>query len=84
MDFTLNEEQRDFQQALRRFVDREIVPVASEWERTGRYPTEIVDHLKAMGLFGLTTPLITHEERRNAGHQPYSPDVQDGSCPEPT
>ena len=56
MDFTLNEEQRDFQQALRRFVDREIVPVASEWERTGRYPTEIVDHLKAMGLFGLTTP----------------------------
>ncbi len=56
MDFTLNEEQRDFQQALRRFVDREIIPVASEWERTGRYPTEIVDHLKAMGLFGLTTP----------------------------
>ncbi len=56
MDFTLNEEQRDFQQTLRRFVDREIVPVAAEWERTGRYPTEIVDHLKALGLFGLTTP----------------------------
>lgn len=56
MDFTLNEEQRDFQQTLRRFVDREVVPVAAEWERTGRYPTEIVDHLKALGLFGLTTP----------------------------
>jgi len=56
VDFTLTEQQRDFQQALRRFVDREIVPVASEWERSGRYPTEIVDHLRAMGLFGLTTP----------------------------
>jgi alkylation response protein AidB-like acyl-CoA dehydrogenase len=56
MDFTLSEEQQDFRDALRRFVDREIVPVASEWERTGRYPTEIVEHLRAMGLFGITTP----------------------------
>jgi alkylation response protein AidB-like acyl-CoA dehydrogenase len=56
MDFTLTEEQRDFRDALRRFVDREIVPVASEWERSGRYPTEIVEHLRAMGLFGITTP----------------------------
>jgi alkylation response protein AidB-like acyl-CoA dehydrogenase len=56
MDFTLTEEQQDFRAALRRFVDREIVPVASEWERTGRYPTEIVEHLRAMGLFGITTP----------------------------
>ena len=28
---------------LRTFVDREIVPVAREWEHAGRYPTEIVD-----------------------------------------
>ena len=28
---------------LRAFVDKEIVPVAREWEQTGRYPTEIVD-----------------------------------------
>ncbi|MCW2696546.1 MAG: acyl-CoA dehydrogenase [Modestobacter sp.] len=56
MDFTFTEEQQDFRDALRRFVDREIVPVASEWERSGRYPTEIVEHLRAMGLFGITTP----------------------------
>lgn len=56
MDFTLSQEQQDFRQALRQLVDKEIVPVASEWERTGRYPTEIVEHLKAMGLFGITTP----------------------------
>jgi alkylation response protein AidB-like acyl-CoA dehydrogenase len=56
MDFEFNEEQKAFQKALRSFVDKEIMPVAMEWEHSGRYPTEIVDHMKAMGLFGLTIP----------------------------
>ncbi|WP_280458047.1 acyl-CoA dehydrogenase family protein [Nocardia carnea] len=56
MDFTFNEQQLDFRKALRHFVDKEIVPVANEWERSGRYPTEIVEHMKTMGLFGITTP----------------------------
>lgn len=56
MDFEFNEEQKAFQKALRSFVDKEIMPVAVEWEHSGRYPTEIVDHMKAMGLFGLTIP----------------------------
>jgi alkylation response protein AidB-like acyl-CoA dehydrogenase len=41
---------------MRDFVDAEIRPVAREWEREGRYPTEIVDMMKQMGLFGLTVP----------------------------
>lgn len=56
MDFTFNEQQRDFRSTLRSFVEKEIVPVASEYERSGRYPTGIVDQMKAMGLFGITTP----------------------------
>jgi alkylation response protein AidB-like acyl-CoA dehydrogenase len=56
VDFTLTQEQQDFRQALRQLVEKEIMPVAAEWERSGRYPTEIVEHLKAMGLFGITTP----------------------------
>lgn len=56
MDFELNEEQKAFQKVLRSFVDKEIMPVAIEWEHSGRYPTEIVDHMKAMGLFGITIP----------------------------
>ncbi|MFY9331111.1 MAG: acyl-CoA dehydrogenase family protein [Candidatus Nanopelagicales bacterium] len=56
MDFEFSEEQRDFQSTLRNFVDKEIKPVASEMERSGEYPTEIVDKLKAMGLFGMTIP----------------------------
>nr|WP_221199715.1 acyl-CoA dehydrogenase family protein [Nocardioides soli] len=52
----MTEEQRDFQALLRTFVDKEIVPVAREWEHSGRYPTEIVDGMKEMGLFGITVP----------------------------
>ncbi|WP_344458530.1 acyl-CoA dehydrogenase family protein, partial [Actinocorallia aurantiaca] len=31
-------------------------PVAQEWEASGRYPTEIVEGMKDLGLFGLTVP----------------------------
>ncbi|WP_024803594.1 acyl-CoA dehydrogenase family protein [Nocardia sp. BMG51109] len=56
MDFQLNEDQREFRSALRRLVDSAIVPVARDWEQSGRYPTEIVEQMKQMGLFGLTIP----------------------------
>ncbi len=57
MDFTLNDEQELFRDALRSFVERDIKPVAREWEQSGRYPTEIIDTMKSMGLFGLTVPV---------------------------
>jgi alkylation response protein AidB-like acyl-CoA dehydrogenase len=56
MDFALTEEQREFRALLRSFVDREIIPVAREWEQSGRYPTEIVRGMAEMGLFGITVP----------------------------
>lgn len=56
MKFELDEDQREFKSLLRTFVDREIVPVARDWEQSGRYPTEIVDGMKEMGLFGITVP----------------------------
>jgi alkylation response protein AidB-like acyl-CoA dehydrogenase len=56
VDFELSDEQRAFRETLRAFVDKEIMPVAIEWEHSGRYPTEIVDKMKAMGLFGLSVP----------------------------
>ncbi|MBO3741268.1 acyl-CoA dehydrogenase family protein [Actinoplanes sp. NEAU-H7] len=56
MDFDLNDEQRMFRDVLRNFVDREIRPVAQEWEASGRYPTEIVETMRELGLFGLTVP----------------------------
>ncbi len=56
MDFQLSEDHLAFRDGIRSFVDGEIRPVAREWEQSGRYPTEIVDGMKAMGLFGLTIP----------------------------
>jgi alkylation response protein AidB-like acyl-CoA dehydrogenase len=56
MDFQLNDEQRLYRDTLRSFVDKEIVPVAREWEQSGRYPTEIVEGMKQLGLFGLAVP----------------------------
>jgi alkylation response protein AidB-like acyl-CoA dehydrogenase len=56
VDFELTAEQRLFRQTLREFADKEIVPVAPEWERTGRYPAEIVERLAELGLFGLNVP----------------------------
>ena len=56
MDFILTEDQQEFRSLLRTFVDREIVPVARDWEQSGRYPTEIVRGMADMGLFGITVP----------------------------
>lgn len=56
MDFELTPEHRLFRDTIRSFVDNEIRPVARTWEQEGRYPAEIVEGLKALGLFGLTVP----------------------------
>jgi alkylation response protein AidB-like acyl-CoA dehydrogenase len=56
MRFELDEDQREFKFLLRQFVDKEIIPVAREWEQSDRYPTEIVKGMADMGLFGVTVP----------------------------
>ena len=56
MDFELSEEHTSLRTLLRDFVRRSIAPVAREWEHSGRYPTEIVDEMRTMGLFGMLVP----------------------------
>ena len=56
MDFRLTDEQELFRRTIREFVDTNIRPVAREWEHSGRYPSEIVETMKGMGLFGMTVP----------------------------
>ncbi|HXA32835.1 MAG TPA: acyl-CoA dehydrogenase family protein [Acidimicrobiales bacterium] len=43
-------------ETVRRFVAKEVIPVASDMEHEDRYPTEIVDHMRELGLFGVTIP----------------------------
>ncbi|MBI1736710.1 MAG: acyl-CoA dehydrogenase family protein [Candidatus Rokubacteria bacterium] len=41
---------------VRRFVEDEVVPVASALEHADRYPHELVARMKALGLFGALVP----------------------------
>jgi len=52
----LTEVQTEILATVRRFVDREIIPRAQELEHSDTYPTDIVDGMKEMGLFGLMIP----------------------------
>src|ERR1700687_188782 len=56
MDFELSEQQAAFRDLMRDFARKSISPVAREWELAGRYPEEIVEEMKAMGLFGMLVP----------------------------
>ena len=53
MDFELSDEQAAFRELMRDFARREIKPVAREMEQSGRYPAEIVEQMRELGLFGL-------------------------------
>ncbi len=41
---------------VRKFVAREVIPVASEQERSDTFPAEIVEQMRDLGLFGVTIP----------------------------
>jgi alkylation response protein AidB-like acyl-CoA dehydrogenase len=47
---------REVVEAVRRFVDREVIPVASELEHNDEYPHALVAKMKELGLFGATIP----------------------------
>jgi alkylation response protein AidB-like acyl-CoA dehydrogenase len=47
---------REIVEAVRRFVDREVIPVASELEHNDEYPHALVAKMKELGLFGATIP----------------------------
>jgi alkylation response protein AidB-like acyl-CoA dehydrogenase len=52
----LSEDQIEILKAVRQFVDEQIIPVAQELEHADEYPTEIIEGLKELGVFGLTIP----------------------------
>jgi alkylation response protein AidB-like acyl-CoA dehydrogenase len=52
----LTDVQQEILSTVRSFVDKEIIPNAQELEHSDTYPTEIVEGLKEMGIFGLMIP----------------------------
>jgi alkylation response protein AidB-like acyl-CoA dehydrogenase len=52
----LSEEQGELLKLVREFVDEQIIPVAQQLEHADEYPTQIVEGMKEMGIFGLMIP----------------------------
>jgi alkylation response protein AidB-like acyl-CoA dehydrogenase len=52
----LSEDQQEILKAVHTFVEEKIIPVATELEHADVYPTEIVEGLKELGIFGLMIP----------------------------
>src|SRR5215468_5963936 len=52
----LTDVQADILATVRTFVDKEIIPYATELEHKDEFPEAIVAGMKEMGLFGITIP----------------------------
>jgi alkylation response protein AidB-like acyl-CoA dehydrogenase len=49
-------ERTEIVSVIRDWIDREVIPVASELEHADAYPEELVEQMKGLGLFGVIIP----------------------------
>ncbi len=63
MTFQLSREHEEFRRTVREFAAAEIAPHAAAWDREHHFPTDVVQKMGELGLFGLTAP----EEYGGAG-----------------
>jgi len=56
MNTSLDADRQAVVEEVRRFVDREVIPVAHDLEKNDTYPFELIDKLRAIGIFGATVP----------------------------
>jgi acyl-CoA dehydrogenase len=57
MDFSLSEEQVQFQQVARDFARNEIIPQAEHFDKTAEFPHEIVKKARELGFTSLNIPV---------------------------
>jgi butyryl-CoA dehydrogenase len=63
MSYELSPEHEAFRRSVREFAEAEIAPHAARWDKEHHFPTDVVQKMGALGLFGLTAP----EEYGGAG-----------------
>jgi acyl-CoA dehydrogenase len=54
IDFSLSEQQKAFQKTARDFAQKEIAPVALDYDKNPRFPGDIIQKAHAAGLMNLT------------------------------
>lgn len=52
----LDRERQAIISEVRRFVDREVIPVAHDLEKSDTYPVALIEKLKELGIFSATIP----------------------------
>lgn len=52
----MSDTQKEVQELARKFTREEIIPVAAEHDRTGKYPWDIVKKAHSVGLLNTTVP----------------------------
>jgi acyl-CoA dehydrogenase len=57
VDFTLTDEQKDLRELARSFAEKEIRPVAWEYDKEGTWPQEIIDKAWEVGLMNIHVPV---------------------------
>ena len=53
---SLSAEEREVVRTVAQFVDRDVRPVVRALEHANTYPGELIDRMKALGIFGLAIP----------------------------
>jgi acyl-CoA dehydrogenase len=56
INFDLTVEQKALQEAVRKFTQREIIPVAADYDRTGEFPWGVVKKAFELGIFTCYIP----------------------------
>ena len=56
MDSPLDADKQAIIDEVRRFVEREVIPVAHDMEHDDIYPLELIEKLKTLGVFSATIP----------------------------
>jgi butyryl-CoA dehydrogenase len=56
MKLELNDQQKMIQKMVREFAEKEIAPVAADLDKTGEFPTKILQKMAKLGLLGIIIP----------------------------
>ena len=61
------EDHEAFRQLARDFIEKEVAPHYPEWEKAGRMPREVFEHMGSLGMLGMAIP----EQYGGAGIDDY-------------
>lgn len=64
--YELSRDHEDFRRTVREFAEAEIAPHVAQWDKDHHFPTDVVQKMGDLGLFGLIAP----EEYGGAGLAP--------------